>query len=73
MHIYRDVDLVQRIGAATAVEVRATGVHYTFAPCVAVSFDKLMCSIVYLLLSIHLPLKRLCIDYLNEYVIWSLG
>lgn len=35
----RDVDLVQRIGAATAVEVRATGVHYTFAPCVAVCRD----------------------------------
>lgn len=35
----RDVDLVQRIGAATALEVRATGVHYTFAPCVAVCRD----------------------------------
>ncbi|OVA17667.1 Glycoside hydrolase [Macleaya cordata] len=35
----RDVDLVQRIGAATALEVRATGVHCTFAPCVAVSRD----------------------------------
>ncbi|KAF9598491.1 hypothetical protein IFM89_028023 [Coptis chinensis] len=35
----RDVDLVQRIGTATALEVRATGVHYTFAPCVAVCRD----------------------------------
>ncbi|KAK9124422.1 hypothetical protein Sjap_014024 [Stephania japonica] len=35
----RDVDLVRRIGAATALEVRATGVHYTFAPCVAVCRD----------------------------------
>ncbi|KAF9601651.1 hypothetical protein IFM89_021117 [Coptis chinensis] len=32
---FRDVDLVQRIGVATAREVRATGAHYTFAPCVA--------------------------------------
>ncbi|PIA54392.1 hypothetical protein AQUCO_00900735v1 [Aquilegia coerulea] len=35
----RDADLVQRIGAATALEIRATGVHYTFAPCVAVCRD----------------------------------
>nr|DAD26636.1 TPA_asm: hypothetical protein HUJ06_028104 [Nelumbo nucifera] len=31
----RDADLVQRIGVATALEVRATGIPYTFAPCVA--------------------------------------
>ncbi|KAF6153492.1 hypothetical protein GIB67_027359 [Kingdonia uniflora] len=31
----RDEDLVRRIGIATALEVRATGVHSTFAPCVA--------------------------------------
>ncbi|KAL8516311.1 hypothetical protein ACS0TY_014827 [Phlomoides rotata] len=35
----RDADLVRRIGAATALEVRATGIHYTFAPCVAVCRD----------------------------------
>jgi len=35
-HAYRDSDLVQRIGAATALEVKASGIHYTFAPCVAV-------------------------------------
>ncbi|KAI3938497.1 hypothetical protein MKW98_012760, partial [Papaver atlanticum] len=35
----RDADLVQRIGAATALEVRATGVHCAFAPCVAVARD----------------------------------
>ena len=34
----RDPDLVKRIGAATAVEVRATGIPYTFAPCIAVNF-----------------------------------
>ncbi|KAK1298673.1 hypothetical protein QJS10_CPB14g00829 [Acorus calamus] len=34
-----DVDLARRIGEATALEVRATGVHYTFAPCVAVCRD----------------------------------
>ncbi|KAL0369458.1 UNVERIFIED_CONTAM: Lysosomal beta glucosidase [Sesamum angustifolium] len=28
-----DPELVKRIGAATALEVRATGIHYTFAPC----------------------------------------
>ena len=32
----RDPDLVERIGQIVAREVRATGVHWTFAPCVAV-------------------------------------
>ncbi|CAK8562811.1 unnamed protein product [Lathyrus sativus] len=31
--------LVKRIGAATALEVRATGTQYAYAPCVAVSRD----------------------------------
>ncbi|KAL0713714.1 hypothetical protein Bca4012_020692 [Brassica carinata] len=35
----RDADLVRRIGAATALEVRASGVHWAFAPCVAVLGD----------------------------------
>ncbi|XP_039145853.1 beta-glucosidase BoGH3B-like [Dioscorea cayenensis subsp. rotundata] len=35
----RDPDLVKRIGAATALEVRATGIPYTFAPCIAVCRD----------------------------------
>ncbi|XP_062173384.1 uncharacterized protein LOC133878850 isoform X2 [Alnus glutinosa] len=35
----RDPDLVRRIGAATAVEVRATGIPYVFAPCIAVCRD----------------------------------
>ncbi|GLU18791.1 hypothetical protein SLE2022_350730 [Rubroshorea leprosula] len=35
----RDADLAQRIGAATALEVKASGIHYTFAPCVAVCRD----------------------------------
>ncbi|XP_061358056.1 uncharacterized protein LOC133302315 isoform X1 [Gastrolobium bilobum] len=35
-HACRDADLVQRIGAATALEVKASGIHYNFAPCVAV-------------------------------------
>ncbi|PIN20934.1 Glucan 1,3-beta-glucosidase [Handroanthus impetiginosus] len=34
-----DPDLVKRIGAATALEVRATGIPYTFAPCIAVCRD----------------------------------
>ncbi|KAL6191403.1 hypothetical protein ACLB2K_037794 [Fragaria x ananassa] len=35
----RDADLAQRIGEATALEVRASSIHYTFAPCVAVCRD----------------------------------
>lgn len=35
----RDPELVKRIGAATALEVRATGVQYAFAPCIAVCRD----------------------------------
>lgn len=35
--ICRDEDLVRRIGTATALEVRASGAQFAFAPCVAVS------------------------------------
>ncbi|KAB1225766.1 Beta-glucosidase BoGH3B [Morella rubra] len=35
----RDADLCRKIGEATALEVRASGIHYTFAPCVAVCRD----------------------------------
>ncbi|OMO94209.1 hypothetical protein COLO4_16464 [Corchorus olitorius] len=35
----RDADLIERIGAATALEVRATGIPYAFAPCIAVCRD----------------------------------
>ncbi|KAK7315568.1 hypothetical protein VNO77_34121 [Canavalia gladiata] len=35
----RDPQLVKRIGAATALEVRATGIQYAFAPCIAVCRD----------------------------------
>ncbi|KAL2926304.1 Beta-glucosidase BoGH3B [Bienertia sinuspersici] len=35
----RDPDLIRRIGAATALEVRATGIPYIFAPSVAVCRD----------------------------------
>ncbi|XP_066319655.1 uncharacterized protein [Miscanthus floridulus] len=35
----RDPHLVKRIGEATAHETRATGIPYTFAPCVAVCRD----------------------------------
>ncbi|KAJ6909028.1 beta-glucosidase BoGH3B-like [Populus alba x Populus x berolinensis] len=34
-----DPDLVKRIGSATALEVRATGIPYVFAPCIAVCKD----------------------------------
>ena len=32
--------LVQKIAAATAAEVKATGLDWTFAPCVAVAQDE---------------------------------
>ncbi|KAL9294119.1 putative glucan 1,3-beta-glucosidase [Arabidopsis thaliana] len=35
----RDADLIRRIGAATALEVRACGAHWAFAPCVATLRD----------------------------------
>ncbi|XP_057497314.1 uncharacterized protein LOC130782029 [Actinidia eriantha] len=35
----RDTDLVRRIGTATALEARATGIPYVFAPCIAVCRD----------------------------------
>jgi len=35
----RDPDLVERIGRITAEEVRATGIQWTFAPCVTVPQD----------------------------------
>ncbi|KAM0943584.1 putative glucan 1,3-beta-glucosidase [Dioscorea sansibarensis] len=35
----RDPELARRIGVATALEVRATGIPYTFAPCIAVCRD----------------------------------
>ncbi|KAL3642795.1 hypothetical protein CASFOL_013610 [Castilleja foliolosa] len=35
----RDPKLVKKIGAATALEVRATGIPYAFAPCIAVCRD----------------------------------
>ncbi|GER26974.1 glycosyl hydrolase family protein [Striga asiatica] len=35
----RDPELVKKIGAATALELRATGIPYTFAPCIAVCRD----------------------------------
>lgn len=35
----RDPALVKKIGAATALEVRATGIQYAFAPCIAVCRD----------------------------------
>ncbi|XP_047976117.1 beta-glucosidase BoGH3B-like [Salvia hispanica] len=35
----RDPELIKRIGAATALEVRATGIQYAFSPCIAVCRD----------------------------------
>ena len=36
----RDSDLVRRVSQVTAEEVRATGINWTFAPCVAVPRDE---------------------------------
>ncbi|RWR90639.1 lysosomal beta glucosidase-like protein [Cinnamomum micranthum f. kanehirae] len=36
--VWMDADLVLRIGKATALEIRGTGIPYAFAPCLAVSF-----------------------------------
>ncbi len=35
----RDAELVERIGRITAKEMRATGIHWTFGPCVTVPQD----------------------------------
>lgn len=37
--VTRDPQLLKRIGDATALEVRATGISYAFAPCIAVCRD----------------------------------
>ncbi|CAI0452425.1 unnamed protein product [Linum tenue] len=37
--VTRDPQLIKKIGAATAKEVRATGIPYAFAPCIAVCRD----------------------------------
>ncbi|CAH8362382.1 unnamed protein product [Eruca vesicaria subsp. sativa] len=37
--VTRDPKLLKRIGEATALEVRATGIPYAFAPCIAVCRD----------------------------------
>ncbi|VFQ71400.1 unnamed protein product [Cuscuta campestris] len=37
--VTRDPELVKKIGSATALEVRATGIPYAFAPCIAVCRD----------------------------------
>ncbi|MQM18000.1 hypothetical protein Taro_050982 [Colocasia esculenta] len=37
--VTRDPELVKKIGAATALEVRATGIQYAYAPCIVVCRD----------------------------------
>jgi beta-glucosidase-like glycosyl hydrolase len=37
--VTRDPELLRKIGEATALEVRATGIPYAFAPCIAVCRD----------------------------------
>ncbi|WVY91562.1 hypothetical protein V8G54_037076 [Vigna mungo] len=38
-HFFLDPVLIKKIGDATALEVRATGIQYVFAPCIAVCRD----------------------------------
>lgn len=46
----RDPVLVKKIGAATALEIRATGIPYTFAPCIAViDFMKFLYNVIMIL------------------------
>lgn len=35
----QDADLIRRVNQATAVEVAATGMHWTFSPCIAIPQD----------------------------------
>ena len=35
---FRDPQLIKKIGEATALEVRATGIPYAFSPCIAVNY-----------------------------------
>lgn len=43
---------MKRIGAATALEVRATGIQYAFAPCIAV---RRSCNLLDYTLSVNYP------------------
>lgn len=45
LYCSRDPDLVKRIGEATALEVRATGIPYVFAPCIAVIGRSSFCTV----------------------------
>ncbi len=36
----RNADLVEKVAAVTALELQATGLNWTFSPCVAVPFDE---------------------------------
>lgn len=66
MYLFRDADLARRIGAATALEVRASGIHYTFAPCVAVScYDSQLPNICAFLVFKLLKLKVLNVRICN--------
>lgn len=50
----RDPQLIKKIGDATALEVRATGIPYAFAPCIAVTKndDELFWMILYKVLNL---------------------
>lgn len=53
---HRDPELVRRIGAATALEVRATGIPYVFAPCIAVNNIQVYC--VYQIFGLYLKFSK---------------
>ena len=58
----RDPVLIKKIGEATALEVRATGIPYVFAPCIAVMNQRFNI----LLFELHITLIKSA-DMLMDY------
>lgn len=54
----REPELLRKIGAATALEVRATGIPYVFAPCIAV--NNILQNFIMKLLLINCYTKKMC-------------
>ena len=57
---HRDAELVRRIGDATALEVRATGIPYVFAPCIAVNNILVYCK--YWRFGLYLKQSNACLE-----------
>ncbi|RXH76135.1 hypothetical protein DVH24_019023 [Malus domestica] len=63
----KDPELVKRIGAATALEVRATGIPYVFAPCIAVT--KINC--IYLVIDMNTSQFMLALNFVCRDPRWG--